>query len=76
MPRPLDARWAERTIRAVVSIPDLVQRPKADWDATGQDRLVWALIIVLVGLIGPILYLTVGRKKADPVTAGLASIVS
>ncbi len=61
----------------VWALVDLVQRPKADWDAAGQDRLVWALIVMFVGLIGPILYLTIGRKKfAGTSTPGLAGIVS
>ena len=29
----------------------------------GDNKLVWALIIVLVGTIGPIVYLLAGRKQ-------------
>ena len=29
----------------------------------GNSKLVWALIIVLVGTIGPIVYLLAGRKQ-------------
>jgi hypothetical protein len=29
----------------------------------GNNKLVWALIIVLVGTIGPIVYLLAGRKQ-------------
>lgn len=60
----------------VWALVDLVQRPKSDWDAAGQDRLVWALIVVFVGLVGPLLYLTVGRKKFDNTPSGYAGIVS
>jgi hypothetical protein len=28
-----------------------------------NDKLIWILIIVLIGWIGPIIYLIVGRKK-------------
>jgi hypothetical protein len=29
----------------------------------GDNKLVWALIIILVGTIGPIVYLLAGRKQ-------------
>ncbi|HXC77442.1 MAG TPA: PLD nuclease N-terminal domain-containing protein [Candidatus Acidoferrum sp.] len=29
----------------------------------GNNKLIWALIIVLVGTIGPIVYLLAGRKQ-------------
>ena len=31
----------------------------------GESRLMWGLIILLVSLIGPILYLVVGRQEGD-----------
>ncbi len=59
------------------ALVDLVRRPTSEWDASGQDRLVWALIVVFVGLIGPILYLTVGRRKFDDLAnLGFGGIVS
>ena len=30
----------------------------------GDNKLIWALVIVLVGTIGPIVYLLAGRKQA------------
>lgn len=30
------------------------------------DRLIWALVIIFVGVIGPILYLTIGRNIPPP----------
>ena len=38
---------------------DLVKRNRV----TGGNKLVWGLVIVLVGIIGPILYLTIGREE-------------
>ncbi len=42
------------------------------WDLTrpgrrvrGESRLMWGLIILLVSLIGPILYLVIGRQEGD-----------
>jgi len=33
---------------------------------TPTDKLIWILIIILVPLIGPILYVTIGRKQKSP----------
>jgi len=38
---------------------DLVKRTRV----RGGNKLVWGLVIVLVGIIGPIVYLTVGREE-------------
>jgi hypothetical protein len=45
----------------VFSLVDLV-RPERR--VVGNNKLVWALIIVLVGTIGPIVYLLAGRKQS------------
>jgi Phospholipase_D-nuclease N-terminal len=29
----------------------------------GENKLIWALVIVLIGTIGPIVYLLAGRKQ-------------
>jgi heme/copper-type cytochrome/quinol oxidase subunit 2 len=47
----------------VWALVDLATRSEAEWRWSGQDRLGWVLIIVLVGLIGPFLYLVVARPK-------------
>ena len=44
----------------VVSLVDLF---KPERRVIGDNKLVWALIIVLVGTIGPIVYLLAGRKQ-------------
>jgi hypothetical protein len=45
----------------VFSLVDLF-RP--DRRVVGNSKVVWALIIVLVGTIGPIVYLLAGRKQS------------
>jgi hypothetical protein len=45
----------------VFSLVDLF---KSDRRVVGNNKLVWALIIVLVGTIGPIVYLLAGRKQS------------
>jgi H+/Cl- antiporter ClcA len=42
---------------------DLLRRPATDWSTSGQDRTVWALVVILVAVVGPALYLTLGRSK-------------
>ena len=44
----------------VFSLVDLF---KPERRVIGGNKLVWALIIVLVGTIGPIVYLLAGRKQ-------------
>ena len=44
----------------VFSLVDLF---KPERSVVGNNKLVWALIIVLVGTIGPIVYLLAGRKQ-------------
>lgn len=43
----------------VVALRDLL-RPERH--VRGDSKLMWGIIIVIVGLLGPILYLTVGRE--------------
>ena len=44
----------------VFSLVDLF---KPDRHVVGNNKLIWALVIVLVGTIGPIVYLLAGRKQ-------------
>lgn len=43
----------------VFALYDLVKRNRV----RGGNKLVWGLLIVLVRIIGPILYLTIGREE-------------
>lgn len=44
----------------VVALRDLL-RPERR--VRGESKLMWGLLIVFVGMLGPILYLTVGRVE-------------
>jgi hypothetical protein len=46
-----------------IAIIDLDRREHV----TGNHKLVWVLVIVLIGIIGPIIYFVFGRSK-KPVT--------
>ena len=44
----------------VVALRDLL-RPERR--VRGESKLMWGLIIVFVGMLGPIVYLTIGREE-------------
>ena len=52
----------------VYALVDLYRRPAAA--VAGGSRLVWLLLCVFFQMIGPILYLTVGRTAAPPNASG------
>jgi len=45
----------------VFSLVDLF---KPERRVIGDNKLVWALVIVLIGTLGPIVYLLAGRKQS------------
>jgi hypothetical protein len=45
---------------AVIALWDLV---KPERRVRGDSKIVWGLIIVFIGMIGPILYLVAGRRE-------------
>ena len=45
----------------VVALVDLEREERR---VRGGNKVIWALIIVFLNVIGPILYLTVGREEA------------
>jgi len=46
----------------IVALVDLAKREKV----RGDSKLVWALLIVLINIIGPIVYLIGGRGEEPP----------
>jgi hypothetical protein len=44
----------------VIALRDLL-RPERR--VRGESKLMWGLVIVFVGMLGPILYLTIGRVE-------------
>lgn len=62
---------------AVIALVSLVRRPLSN--VTLGNKWIWAAIIVLVNVIGPILYFVLGRKTlvaAEPLAASRARDVS
>lgn len=46
-------------ILLIVALVDLIKRQKV----RGDNKVLWALLIVLVNIIGPIVYLIFGREE-------------
>ena len=46
---------------------DALQRPDSDWRSADQSKIVWILVIVLVGIIGSLIYLVVARPRLNEV---------
>ncbi|UCE98441.1 MAG: PLDc_N domain-containing protein [Dehalococcoidia bacterium] len=43
----------------ILALVDLIQREKVK----GNNKVLWALLIVLVNIIGPVVYLIIGREE-------------
>ena len=43
----------------IFALVDLVKRPKV----RGDNKLLWGILIVLVGNIGPLVYFILGREE-------------
>ena len=52
------------------SLVDAIQRPDADWEQAGQNKLVWILVLIFIGFIGSIIYLLVARPSLEEVKRG------
>ena len=54
----------------VMALVDLVRRPTETWASSGHNQLVWALIVVFVAFLGPLLYLLIARPALENATLG------
>jgi hypothetical protein len=50
---------ALETVLLVVALVDLAKRKHV----TGGNKIIWVLVAVLIQFIGPIIYLSFGRKE-------------
>ena len=55
--------WQMRQFFCLLVVFSLVDLFKPERRVIGDNKLVWALVIVVVGTIGPIVYLLGGRKQ-------------
>ena len=49
----------------IVALVDLVKRSPQAWEQSGHNQLVWALIVIFIGFIGPVLYLVIARPALE-----------
>lgn len=49
----------------LVALVDMLRRPVEQWQASGQDRIVWALVVVLLYAVGAILYWFIARPQLE-----------
>ncbi len=52
-------------IELVLTIVALYDLTRPERKVRGDSKIVWALVILLLNLIGPLLYLFVGREDAS-----------
>lgn len=53
----------------VWSLVDILKRSEPEWKAIGQDRTLWLLVILFVGVLGSIGYLLAIRPKFERLRA-------
>jgi hypothetical protein len=55
-------------VLAIIALIDLLRRPASAWTRSGENQTVWALVVIFLAFIGPILYLTIARSKLNSAT--------
>ena len=48
-----------------IALVDIARRPRAEWDAAGQNQLMWVLLVVFVTVIGVVLYYAIARPRLE-----------
>jgi hypothetical protein len=54
----------------VWSLVDALRIRDRVWDAAGQNKVLWVLLIVLLGLLGSVLYLFIPKPELRKASAG------
>ncbi len=50
-------------VPTVLALVDLLRTPAATWAEARENQGVWALVVLLIQVIGPILYFLMARPK-------------
>ena len=45
----------------IVVLVQALRVPESDWVAAGQSKILWVLVVVLLGVLGTILYVLIAR---------------
>lgn len=51
----------------VVALIDALKRPTSQWEAAGQNQIVWVGVIVFANAIGALIYWLVARPQLEGV---------
>ena len=57
----------------VMALVDLVKRPADVWKASGHSQIVWALVVIFIGFIGPLLYVVIARPALNAAASRIES---
>lgn len=52
----------------ILGLVDALRRPDSQWEAAGQNKLLWILVIVLTQIIGVVLYWFIARPALEAAT--------
>ncbi|MBT8207356.1 MAG: hypothetical protein HKN07_05290 [Acidimicrobiia bacterium] len=47
----------------LVALVDLLKRPTDQWNATGQNQIVWAAVVLFASVLGAALYWFIARPR-------------
>ncbi len=53
----------------VWTLVDCLRRPDQQWQAAGQNKILWAVLIAVLGVLGSILYVVIPRPALRRVSA-------
>lgn len=56
------------------AIVDVLRTPTDVWEAARQNQILWAAIVLLISLIGPILYLMIARPQLLEASARMSTV--
>ena len=45
------------------AIVDVVRTPPAAWTAAAQNQVLWAVLVIFLSFIGPLLYVLIARPQ-------------
>lgn len=47
----------------IMALVEVLRTPEPVWTAAGQDRLIWALVVIFLHVLGAIIYYVVARPS-------------
>lgn len=52
------------------SLVDALRIPDQRWSAAGENKILWVVLIVVLGILGSILYVLIPRKRLGGAPSG------